>query len=167
MQVELEAKLLITSGQQPNLTGLELKKFHRQLKITNDYRNECKDIKLILNQIYLDHKSRCRRSNIDGNTAYVSTISPSTASQSVASSDYSSSDTSSSTNPPEELIANKSDTIMDTFAALEIYLTCTTLPVVEDDSKIQPNEIDCVSTTINDTMEDDNKPPPTSAVVLM
>ena len=37
-KVELEAKLLITADQQPNLTGSELKMFHKQLNIVNDYK---------------------------------------------------------------------------------------------------------------------------------
>ena len=57
---------------------------------------------------------------------------------------------------------------MAAFAALEtIYLTCTTLSVVEDDSKMQPTEIDCMSTTMNETMEDGSKLLLTSAAALI
>ena len=94
--------------------------FRKQLKIVNHYRNECKDIRLIFSETYLDHKSKYRRSNIDDNTSYISTTSPSTDSKSVTSTNYGSSDTSPSTDPPEKLIAKKSDAIMATVATLTL-----------------------------------------------
>ena len=50
MKVELEANLLITVDQQPYFTSSESKKFHKRLKVVNDYRVECKEIRLILTQ---------------------------------------------------------------------------------------------------------------------
>ena len=168
MKVELEVKLLITTGQQPTLAGSELKMFHKRLQLVNDYGNECKEIILVLSDSYLDYKRRCIRKHIDDTTSYISATSPSAVSQSVASADYASSDTSYSTDSPEELTASEYDTIMATFAASEaIDITCTTISVLEEDSKMPPTEIDCISTTINETMEDDSKIPPTSAVVLI
>ena len=57
---------------------------------------------------------------------------------------------------------------MTTFAASEtIDLIYTTPSVVEDDSKIPPIEIDYMSTTFNETMEDGSKLPSTSALALI
>ena len=86
--------------------NLELKMFHKRLQVINDYRNECEEIRLILSDTYLDHKSRCRRGNIDYNQSYIFATSPLAACQPIATTDYDSSDTSSSIDPLKELTAN-------------------------------------------------------------